>query len=594
MSLVLVAAVVALMAASPAWAQLRIVDYNTANGDVVTSPRAGMQTILDAIGQEIVQGNARPLDILILQEQFGPTPTASQIAALLNHGGSGPYVYSTLSPQTLGSGRVGVVYNSATVQLINATALASVVVSTSGAARQPARYQFRPVGYTSAADFYIYNSHYKAEDDSDSANRRNVEATLIRANSDALGQGASVIYAGDFNMYSANEAAYQKLISAGNGQAVDPLGNNFASAVVHTQSPFNPATAGNNDLVSGGMDNRFDFQLSTAEVQDGEGLDLITGSYHAFGNNGTSYNKPINVTNTWSNPGISNTAAVLNALATVSDHAPVAADYQLPAKLAGSATMSATRMIVGGSANVNVAVYNDAPVSNANAADELDYQISGSGAVSGTLSGSDPAAGVQATGNLTFHAGNTPGNVSGQVSFSTTSPQVPVTSFNQNFSAEVVGHSNASFSIFGVADYQELDFGIVQQNAAVSPIQFYVSNVSDSVFDIAGLDIDAIIAAPSGPVNPFTWLLSEGQQIAPNDLAFTNVSFDTSVAGLFSTTFTVFTSDEDLPGSALGRTLTLHVTGEVMGVPEPASLALVTLIAPLLVLRRGRGVRAIG
>ncbi len=51
-----------------------------------------------------------------------------------------------------------------------------------------------------------------------------VEANSIRADADALGQGTLIVYAGDFNMRSSSEAAFQKLISPGNGQALDPIG----------------------------------------------------------------------------------------------------------------------------------------------------------------------------------------------------------------------------------------------------------------------------------------------------------------------------------------------------------------------------------
>ena len=58
----------------------------------------------------------------------------------------------------------------------------------------------------------------------------------------------------------------------------------------HTQSPCAAATAGCG--VGGGMDDRFDFQLMTGELLDGEGLDTIANSYHAFGNGGGVWSEP--------------------------------------------------------------------------------------------------------------------------------------------------------------------------------------------------------------------------------------------------------------------------------------------------------------
>src|SRR5690554_2144671 len=132
------------------------------------------------------------------------------------------------------------------VQLIQETAIGSV--SGSGIARQPMRYRLRPVGYDSAADFYVYNSHFKASpasNDPDAPGRRNTEAIAIRNNSNSLGEGAHIIYAGDFNLYDydADEPAWGTLTAGGAGQAFDPVNrvgtwsNNASFADVHTQSP---------------------------------------------------------------------------------------------------------------------------------------------------------------------------------------------------------------------------------------------------------------------------------------------------------------------------------------------------------------------
>src|SRR5690606_39851746 len=59
---------------------------------------------------------------------------------------------------------------------------------------------------------------------------------------------------------------------------------------------------------AGPMDDRFDFQLVSGEMLDGEGMSIIPGSYRAFGNNGThSLNGAITT-------GTGASAAVLTAL----------------------------------------------------------------------------------------------------------------------------------------------------------------------------------------------------------------------------------------------------------------------------------------
>src|SRR5690606_7307708 len=109
--------------------------------------------------------------------------------------------------------------------------------------RSTMRYQLRPVGYDASADFYVYNSHYKADTGTVNNNRRLAEAEAIRNDSDALGEGTHAIYAGDYNITSSNATMYQHLLSSGNGQAVDPIDtpgtwrNNASVRHVHTQSP---------------------------------------------------------------------------------------------------------------------------------------------------------------------------------------------------------------------------------------------------------------------------------------------------------------------------------------------------------------------
>src|SRR5690606_1202320 len=108
----------------------------------------------------------------------------------------------------------------------------------------------------------------------------------------------------------------------GPGQAVDPA---TFTKLYHTQSP---ATAlAFPGQVLGGMDDRFDFQLITGELQDNEGMSQLAGSYRTFGNDGT------HTTNGAITTGTGAAANVLTALAQSSDHLPVVADYQLPAKL---------------------------------------------------------------------------------------------------------------------------------------------------------------------------------------------------------------------------------------------------------------------
>jgi hypothetical protein len=71
-----------------------------------------------------------------------------------------------------------------------------------------------------------------------------VEAQQGRADADALGPGVPIIYTGDFNSESSNEAALQTLLGSGNGQAFDPinrLGDGATMRVLSIRTPSPPA-----------------------------------------------------------------------------------------------------------------------------------------------------------------------------------------------------------------------------------------------------------------------------------------------------------------------------------------------------------------
>lgn len=373
--------------AAPARAQLRIVSYNTGTGQVdgTQTARSGMDLVLSAIGAEVVGGIAKPIDVLMLQEQYTTSISTQSVVDVLNGiYGAGVYARSSLNaatshPEGAGGGPA-LVYNTQTVELLGEQRSGSV--NGSAQARSTMRYQLRPVGYDAAADFYVYNDHYKSDTGSENAARRLIEATNVRTNSDALGEGTHAIYAGDYNIQTSSEDMYQHLLSAGPGQAFDPINapgswhDNSSLRYTHTQSPATSSQYSGQTL--GGMDDRFDFQLVTGEFLDGEGLDYIPGSYRAFGNDGSHAccNSPIT-----SSGGAS--PAVLNALMTVSDHLPVVADYQLPAVMDVTLGSVPSMISVGAPIALDVMVQNIADVLVSNGADELDYTITVSGALTG-------------------------------------------------------------------------------------------------------------------------------------------------------------------------------------------------------------------
>jgi endonuclease/exonuclease/phosphatase family metal-dependent hydrolase len=549
------------LAVGPAAGQLRVVTYNTANASGIPgnniNPRTGMGIVLQAIGDETSNGIARPIDILMLQEQDDVTTSTQGFVDVLNGiYGAGTYARGTVLNDATTQIHQGVVYNTNSVSLVEEVGISTASVT--GSARQPMRYLFQPVGYDSSAEFYVYNSHYKAKTDATSAARRLVEAQAIRANADALGQGTNIIYGGDFNIQSSSAASYQELLSSGNGQAFDPINtpgvwnNNPALAAVHTQSPHD----GSDGLVASGMDDRLDFLLATSEFLDGEGLSYIDGSYRAFGNNGTTYNQAVNAAgNTYPL-----TNAQLDSLAHVSDHLPVVADFQLPAIMQVAVDPIPSQVIIGASVSVTANVSNTAPVVASNGADELDYTLSSLGLLSGGGSGITNALGPGDDYTLTLNTA-VAGPVNGQINASSTSQGVQNGTFFKGVNTQVLDHADASFASGVDQDLLTIDFGTLGPGGTINS-SFDIFNLEQILNFTAGLDLDSIVG--SGDTGVLGHNLAAFAGLAAGGSNAFSASFDTSVVGSFSATYTLNFSDEDLAG-ATNQILTLQLLGEVAG-----------------------------
>ena len=348
--------------ALPCLGTLRVASYNIANGEI----RTGLDTVLQSMCNENKNGIQRPLDVLVMQEQDSVSSTTEDVRQILNSlNPSCDYQRSTINGSGSG-GTMGAVYNYNTVRLLNQY----LVPRANTTDRHVIRYKFQPVGYSSDDTFfYIYVMHLKASRGDDNESRRFQAIKLVRQDADSLGD-ANIIYAGDFNVYNTNEAAFQELIASGNGQAFDPVGLEYSGwsgssyKLWHTQAPSRNSIDG---MISGGMDDRFDFQFITNELDDEEGLAMIADTFRGFGNNGThSYDNSINT-------GSGAASNVLYALMTASDHIPVVAEYQLPAVMGVSvlSQLPSSKVVCPGY-SFNFRVSNTAADSQD---DELDYTI---------------------------------------------------------------------------------------------------------------------------------------------------------------------------------------------------------------------------
>ena len=176
----------------------------------------------------------------------------------------------------------------------------------------------------------VFVAHLKAGNSSSDANKRALATEALMDYIDSENITGNYIFAGDFNVYTSSETAFQNLInptpsSLKFNDPINRLGdwNNTGSfADVHTQSTHATSTGCHS---GGGLDDRFDFVLiSDAIKSDANHMEYVKNSYQAVANDGNHFNQSINNGSNTSVP-----ANVLNAIYEGSDHLPVVMDVIL-------------------------------------------------------------------------------------------------------------------------------------------------------------------------------------------------------------------------------------------------------------------------
>jgi len=378
------------VAAAQTWT-LRIVCYNIEDDiDGATTPLPGLIAppsntnnvqaggVLEGIGEEILGSDpAQPLDVLALEETTSNPITVAPIVSGLNsfYGVAGMYSNSAYQAVesgdvvTNGNGPNALVYNTKTLQL-----LASVPVdpsggtnnlgSKSGEYREVMRYELAPAGMTPTVtnEFYIYVSHYKSSASGVEATNelyRQEEATIIR-NDEAnnLSANARVLYVGDYNITTSGEASYQTILSntAPNGfhqgQGIDPLNVTDAMNIDWGTNTAPPSILAMETESATDLRYRDDLQVMTTNVYFGVGggLALVPGTYHVFGNNGTTpyYGSVNSGSDTALNSDLESGAPISALqlyldLTDASDHLPVVADYTIPITVPAPVFQSVTK-----------------------------------------------------------------------------------------------------------------------------------------------------------------------------------------------------------------------------------------------------------
>jgi hypothetical protein len=185
--------------------------------------------------------------------------------------------------------------------------------------------EFKLVHTSTNDTLIIYGVHLKASDTSADSLQRAAEVDSLRKRTNTLPLNSNLIVLGDFNIYSANELAYQKLKNQTlPGYFIDPLNlpgtwNNGSYAPYHTQST---RTRSFGDGATGGLDDRFDMILMSQSVMNSGGMTFVAGTYLPYGNDGNHFNDSINQP-----PNTAVGQQIADALHYASDHLPVIASF---------------------------------------------------------------------------------------------------------------------------------------------------------------------------------------------------------------------------------------------------------------------------
>jgi hypothetical protein len=567
-------AALTLTALAPPAQALRFVEWNLweyPNGGIATR-QAHFRTVIASI-------NA---DLIIAQELNSAAGRDSFLTNVLNVAQPGEWAATSWISLSFDEGGA-VFYKPARVTVTGLSSFA-----TSGP-RDVLQCLVKPVGYaaTSAAS-RVYSIHFKAGGPAtpDSTERR-LECTDIRNSLNGVPAGTNLLLGGDTNFYGAQEGGYIRLTELqldNDGRLKDPLApyglaagswhENSGIALYHPQCPCNTGCPGG--FSGGGMDDRFDLWLTSYGMQDGEGLDFVedftvaNGAYpYTYGNDGTKYNTDINA-------GGSNAMvpiAVANALHDASDHLPVIVTLQVPAKVGVPASLAFGSVIVGATANQNLAVSNTATAP----ADELNYTLSAPSGFTAPGGSFDAFAGDPASLHAIGMDTATSGTKGGTLFVSSDDLDLPAASVP--LSGTVLDHAAASLDSSASVLGATLDFG-----------DHPIGQFTDQAFRVHNLGYDALqaqLAVNSANIVGGSGRFSIVGGFSPQTLAGLgrtwNVHFNdvgATVDQEYTATLTVASSDEPLPGATAAPDLVINLrakplqgAADVPGGDLPGTLA---------------------
>jgi flagellar hook capping protein FlgD len=512
-------------------------------------------------------------DVMIVQELMTAT-AADSFANLLRatmpakvwKGGSTTYLISTQS---------ALYYDSLQVTPSNLSAIGT------GGPRQVLVVLIRPRGFlANAASFRLYSIHFKAGNGAGGvspptdSSTRTLECTNLRNALNAAPAGTNLLMGGDTNFYGSFETGYTRLTESqadNDGRLKDNLSmpglwNNPAYAPYHTQSPCGESTCIGS---FGGMDDRFDMLLGSYSMNDGAGLDLVPGGlpngYGPYGNDGQHFNQS-------TDGGGFNFAvplAVATALRLSSDHVPVVATLQLPAKLAAVSELAFGDVLLGGTATQNLAV-DDAP---APPAATLQYSLAapaGFTAPAGPFTNPATAApDLHVLGMSTASVGVKTGTLT------VNSNDLDTTAKAVLLSGRVLAHAVASLDSSAGSSTASLEFGTVALGSHTER--------SLRVFNLGYSSLQARLARNAEFVAGDTRFAFQAQPGLITDVATDAVTFDASGAtpdADYQAELRIATADEPLPGALALDTLRVALHAKIASNGGVEALPTVLRFAP--------------
>jgi len=537
-------------AATPALA-LRVCAYNLLNYDNLNSVRdAAFQTVIPAIGN---------IDVLSVEEMQDQTAVNNFLNNVLNAVEPGQWAAATYFDDPTMSFNQALFYRPSTVTIVAADTLGN-------APRDISYYTFHPVGYTTpAVDVTIFATHFKASSGSTNEATRLVEAQRLRLFMNTqFPAGSNLIVCGDFNMYNSGEPAYQELTGSqadNDGRMFDPLNapgtwhNNASFSWLHTQSTRTGFLTPGDGGSTGGVDDRFDFILTSAALNDGVGLDQIASTYRAFGEDGNHFNQELSAP-----PTIPEGQVVQDALERASDHLPVLMDFQVPALVSVSPqSLDFGTVVLGGAADLTTTVTNVA----VSPADVLDYSFTG--AAGFTVPAGMFAEAAGGGGDLQTISMDTtaPGVLAGTVQVASDDPDNPSVSIAVG--GTVVAHAAPSLSGLATVLADTSDFGAHEEG--------FFTDLSVQVSNLGFGGLQALLEVYDAQITGGGGRFSIVGGFSPVGVGATAASFglhfdDAGTTAAGDTTYTatlVFSTRDDqaLPGAANRADLTVTLTATV-------------------------------